>query len=170
MRPSDSMDKKNLRNHSWNLLAEFLLPEAIANDDQLSKGAQISLVEAVDDLGLTPAQISKIAGSLGNALKNAIEQNTLIGSNLPVTIRLYYQMKKGGQHDGRGNFEMGIDAHVTNEDGTGPPEIVQEAFEPDTPAGKGWGYFITERKVDQTMTLAGEPTSLIELFLYTEEK
>ncbi len=170
MRRSNSMDNKLPQNRFWNLLAEFLLPKMIGNENQLSEGARVSLVEVADDLGLTPAQLSRIEGSLESAMKNAIEHNTLIESNLPITIRLYYQVKKAVQHDAREIFEMDMDAPITNENGTGPPEVVQKAFEPDTPAGKGWGYFLTERKVDTSGSSLGEPTSLIELFLYTEEK
>jgi hypothetical protein len=170
MRPPNSVAGKLPQGQAWVLLAEFPWPEMIANENRTLEGVQISLIEAASELGLVPAQLSRIKGTLVDALRNASELNTLKGTNLPITIRLYYQEKKPILPEAPETFDADIVNPIPNVNGTGPPEVVQKAFEPDTPADKGWGYFLTERKIDTSGYSSGESTSLIELFLYTEEK
>lgn len=169
MSPSDSMDNKSSQTHSWELLAEFLLPDGIANEHQDLENASIQIIEAVGDLGLAPVQLNRIKGTLVNAKRNVIRNNTQKGSNLPIAIRLYYQKKKSEQPDEVETLGVDFDALCLDEDGVEPSEVRWKTFRAET-GDTGWGYFLTERRVEAYSTSLGEPTYLIELFLYTEEK
>lgn len=170
MQSSDSMDNKLQQTHPWDLLAEYKLDESISSDDQALDRASGLLIEAVGNLELGSAQLSRIKESLVDATKNAIKYNALEGTNLPVSIRLYYQKKKPIEPRMQETFEKESATRSPGGSRAETTDFVQKSFEPDTLAETGWGYFLTERKVEQPGTSPGEPTYLIELFLYTEEK
>jgi hypothetical protein len=170
MQSSDSMDKKLRQTHPWDLLAEYKLDESITSDDQALDIASGLLIESVGDLELGSAQLSRIKESLVNATRNAIKHTHLKESKLPVSVRLYYQKKKPIEPRMRETFEKDLATRSPGGSRAETTDFVQKSFEPDTSAETGWGYFLTERKVEQPGSSPGEPTYLIELFLYTEEK
>ena len=165
MSPSDSVDSKLSQTHPWELLAEFLLAGGYAKDDQESGNASNQLIEVVGDLGLAPAQLNRINATLLNTIKHNVQK----GSKEAIAIRLYYQKKKSEQSGEGETLEVDFDALYLDENGMEPSEVYRKAFESET-GEIGWGYFLTERRVEAYDTSPGEPTYLIELFLYTEEK
>lgn len=168
MSPTDSMDNKLSQTHPWEPLAEFLLPSGYANDDQESENASSQLIEAAGDLGLVTAQLNRIKATLMNAARNAIQHNARKGSKEAIAIRLYYQKKNPKQIDEGEALEVDFDALCLKENEGEPSQLHCKAFEAEE---TGWGYFLTERRMEAHSTWpGGEPMYLIELFLYTEEK
>jgi hypothetical protein len=169
MSPADNMDNKLSQTYPWELLAEFLLPDDYAKNDQESENASKQLFQAGGDLGLAKAQLDRINKTLENATRNAIKHNVQKGSKGAITIRLYYQKKKSEQPDGGETLEVDFDALCLYNSGMEPSEVHCKAFEAET-GETGWGYFLTERRVEAHDTSPGGTMYLIELFLYTEEK
>jgi len=169
MSPSDSVDSKLSQTHPWELLAEFLLPGGYAKDDQESGNASNQLIEVAGELGLAPAQLNRINATLMNAITNTIKHNVQKESKDAITIRLYYHKQKSEQPDGGETLEVDFDALCLDESGMEASEVHGKAFEAET-GEIGWGYFLTERRVEVHDTSPGETIYLIELFLYTEEK
>jgi hypothetical protein len=166
MQPSDNMHSNPSQNPTWHLFAEFSLHNEIGNDEQEINQISVQLIDAVRELELPSLHLSRIEETLLDATRNAKKRSVQEGSALPISIRLFIQKKmQVNAHEGLASApNIAAPSHGEH------AEIARKPTDANKHAHKGWGYFLTERRVDHPGSSSEKSFYLIELFLYTEKK
>jgi hypothetical protein len=122
---------------NWQLLLALL---AGGEDESVRRVA-----EAVEEVGLEPAQKERIARSVDAMLRDARQRDVRGRLGRWVSIRVWISGPAGAA--------AGTDADA-GDDGGKP--------------SRGWGFFLLERQQDPSPDVETEPHRLVELYLYQE--
>jgi anti-sigma regulatory factor (Ser/Thr protein kinase) len=140
---------------NWRILAEFTLDGVAGNERQ----AMDRVASAVQDLNLLPRRAERLKTAVGEATLNAIDYRSQHGSECAVLIRLLVSKRT-------------VAGHIPNDaSGSSKPTPVSPDPEAKVVGHQlpgGWGFFLVERRVDDTHLKGKERQHLIEAFLYLE--
>jgi anti-sigma regulatory factor (Ser/Thr protein kinase) len=148
--PSSAGPKLN-----WRILTEFTLDGVAGNEHQ----AMDRIAGAVQDLNLSPRRAERLKTAVGEATLNAIEYRSRHGSECTVLIRLLISKKTVAGY-------IPNDGSGSSKPKPGFPDSEAKIVGHQLPGG--WGFFLVERRVDDTHLKGKEWHYVIEAFLYLE--
>jgi anti-sigma regulatory factor (Ser/Thr protein kinase) len=140
---------------SWRILTEFTLDGIAGNERQ----AVDHIASAVQDLNLLPWRVERLKTAVAEATLNAIEYRSWYEAECPVLIRLLVSKRMIPGHISTGGHDYS------------KPESQSPGSEAKTvrhPLPGGWGFFLVERRVDDTYHKGKKQHHVIEAFLYSE--
>ena len=139
----------------WRTLAEFTLDGISGNEHQ----AMDDIAGAVQELNLLPRRVERLKTAVGEATLSAMEYRSRYGAECPVLIRLLVS-----QRVIPGHLSTGSRGHSKPE--SWPPEPGAKIVGHPLPGG--WGFFLVERRADDTHHKGKKQHHVIEAFLYLE--
>ena len=131
----------------WQTLAEINLADH-PGVDQLASDQTVTVVRS---LNLSPVDLDRLQMAVAEAVLKAIEPNNHYPSDFPASIRLRV-------------FYRTLAGPITKPE----PTLSLTTNERNRESSRGWGFFLTERIVDDTQTAGEMRFYSIELFLYRE--